>query len=201
MGLLNMIRYKRPHHPCWYTPMTLESIDDVVNRVAEQYLQKPETDLQEEYSALGTYNEERFEDIPVDVEFTPEDPYAGPEELFRAIDNGELKIYNGGSSPAGMTEEQNLKGRAVHDYFGHYKNQCGFSVRGEFEKWYNQKNDVPDETEDLLFSEVVGQVCLVHYLEGGFENDRFEQRSVLIDEDLKNEVVDFLTPIDGAQKP
>jgi len=171
--------------------MTPESEQELVNRVAEQYLEKPETDLTQEYQALGEYNEDRFNDIPLDVEFTEEDPYNDSSELFEAIDNGELKIYSGGSSPAGMTDKQNLKGRAVHDYFGHYQNQCDFSVEGEVTKWFNQKEDVPDIAEDLLFSEVVGQVCLVHYLEDGFSDARYEQRSVLIDEDLKNDVIDF----------
>ncbi|MDV6329086.1 hypothetical protein Q5L94_13635, partial [Idiomarina sp. Sol25] len=58
-------------------------------------------------------------------------------------------------------------------------------------KWYNQQHDVPDGTEDLLFSEVVGQVALVHYLEDGFEDSDYEPRAVLIDDDVQNAVIDY----------
>lgn len=170
----------------------IESEQDIIEQVGTQYLEKQEQDLSSEYGALGEYNENRFEDIPVDVEFTSEDPYKNAEEMFSDIEeNGRLKIFSGGSSPEGMTEEQNLKGRAVHDYFGHYQNQCDFSLEGEFTKWYNQKEEVPEESEALYFSEVVGQTALVHYVDGGFEDPDFEQRSVIIDESLRDEVVDY----------
>lgn len=172
--------------------MQFESETELINTVAENYLNSDEEDLSSEYSQLGTYNEDRFEDIPVPVHFTEDDPYADAEELFEGIEEDEeLYIFSGGSSPDGMTEEQNLKGRAVHDYFGHYMNHCDFSIEGEFTKWYNQKNDVPDGTEDLLFSEVVGQVALVHYLEDGFEDSDYEQRAVLIDDEVQNAVIDY----------
>ena len=172
--------------------MRFESEDDLINTVAENYLNSPEEDLTDEYEELGRYNEARFEDIPVPVHFTENDPYEDAEALFEGIEEDEeLYIFSGGSSPPGMTDEQNLKGRAVHDYFGHYQNQCDFSVEGEFTKWVNQKEDVPEGTEDLLFAEVVGQVALVHYLEGGFEDPDYEQRSVLIDEDIQDGVIDY----------
>jgi len=172
--------------------MQFESEKELVDTVAENYLNSPEEDLSSEYSQLGEYNEDRFEDIPIPVHFTEDDPYADAEELFEGIESDEeLYIFSGGSSPEGMSDEQNLKGRAVHDYFGHYMNECDFSIEGEFEKWYNQKDDVPEGTEDLLFSEVVGQVTLVHYLEGGFDDPDFEQRSVLIDDEIQDAVVDY----------
>lgn len=170
----------------------IQSEQDIIDQVGSQYLEKSEQDLSEEYEALGQYNEKRFEDIPVDVEFTEDDPYGSAEEMWADIDNNDrLKIFSGGSSPPGMTEEQNIKGRAVHDYFGHYKNQCDFSLEGEFTKWYDQKDHVPDEAEELYFSEVVGQTALVHYVDDGFSDPDFEQRSVIIDESLMDEVVDY----------
>lgn len=172
--------------------MRFESKEELINTVAENYLQSEEVDLSEEYGALGEYNETRFEDIPVEVVFTEDDPYKNAEELWADIEeNNQMYIFSGGSSPEGMTDKQNLKGRAVHDYFGHFKNQCDFSTEGEFTKWYNQKEDVPDKAEDLLFAEVVGQVSLVHYLDGGFEDPDFEQRSVLIGDEIKEGVIDY----------
>lgn len=173
--------------------MNFESEEEIIQVLGGEYLEAEEEDLTEEYEALGRYNERRFEDIPLDVEFTEEDPYNSAEELFEAIEDGELKIYSGGSSPEGMTDKQNLKGRAVHDYFGHYMNQCDFSLEGEFTKWYNQRHEVPEGTEALYFSEVVGQTALVHYLEDGFESPEFEQRSVTFDEELREGVIDYFT--------
>lgn len=171
---------------------TFETEQEIIETVGQAYLETAEEDLTEEYKALARYNENRFEDIPVNVEFVDEDPYKSAEELFEAIEErDELKIYSGGSSPEGMTDKQNLKGRAVHDYFGHYKNQCGFSLEGEFTKWFNQKSEVPEESEALYFSEVVGQTALVHYLDGGFEDPDFNQRSVILDEDIRDGVVDY----------
>ena len=172
--------------------MEFNNETEIVETVAENYLNSPEEDLTAEYEALGRYNERRFEDIPIPVIFTENDPYQDSEALFEGIESDEeLYIFSGGSSPEGMTDEQNLKGRAVHDYFGHYMNQCDFSIEGEFTKWFNQKSDVPEGTEDLLFSEVVGQVALVHYLDGGFESPDYEQRSVLIDDEIKDGVIDY----------
>lgn len=172
--------------------MNFNNESDIVEAVAENYLNRSEQDLTTEYELLGRYNEKRFEDIPVPVHFTEDDPYRDAQELFEGIESDEeLYVFSGGSSPEGMTDEQNLKGRAVHDYFGHYMNECDFSLEGEFTKWYNQKDEVPEGAEDLLFAEVVGQVCLVHYLDDGFEDDDFEQRSVVIDESLRDGVVDY----------
>jgi len=174
--------------------MEFQNESEIIQTVASQYLEKQEQDLTEEYEALGRYNEQRFEDIPIPVIFTEDDPYQDAQELFEGIeDDEELKIFSGGSSPEGMTDKQNLKGRAVHDYFGHYMNQCDFSLEGEFTKWYNQRDEVPEGSEDLYFSEVVGQTALVHYLDDGFEDDRFEQRSVVIDEEIQDAVIEYFT--------
>lgn len=174
--------------------MEFNSEQEIIDTVAKQYLEKPEKDLTAEYEALGRYNEARFEDIPIPVIFTEDDPYEDAESLFKGIEEDEeLYIFSEGSSPDGMTDKQNLKGRAVHDYFGHYKNRCDFSLEGEFTKWFNQKSEVPDMSEALYFSEVVGQTALVHYLEDGFEDSDFNQRSVIIDEDIRDGVVDYFT--------
>lgn len=172
--------------------MNFESETEIVDAVGSAYLETEEQDLSEKYEKLGEYNEKRFEDIPVDVHFTSDDPYGSAEEMWTDIEeNDQLYIFDGGSHPEGMTHEQNVKGRAVHDYFGHYMNQCDFSLEGEFQKWYNQRDEVPEGTEGLYFSEVVGQTALVHYLDDGFEDPDFEQRSVVLDEGLRDGVVDY----------
>jgi len=174
--------------------MNFESEQEIIETVGQAYLETEEEDLTSEYKALARYNENRFEDIPLDVDFTEEDPYKSAEELFEAIsERDELKVYSGGSSPEGMTDMQNLKGRAVHDYFGHFMNKCDFSLEGEFTKWYNQRHEVPEESEALYFSEVVGQTALVHYLDDGFEHEDYEQRSVVLDEEIRGGVIEYFT--------
>lgn len=174
--------------------MEYNNQSDVIDALAENYLEKPEQDLEQEYELLGEYNRQRFEEIPVDVYFNESDPYSCAEEMFDDIENNErLVIFSGGSHPEHLTEEENLKGRAVHDYFGHYGNRVDFSFEGEYKKWEAQRSDVPDGCESVLFAEVVGQTALVHYLEDSFEDDRFEQRSVVIDEELQNAVVEYMS--------
>lgn len=172
-----------------------DTIDDVINELGSAYVQA-DPGLEENrdpYRDLAAYNRRRFEDMPVDVHFTADDPYLSHEEMVRDVEeNGRLKIFSEGSHPVHMTKEENMKGRAVHDYFGHYMNDCDFSFSGEFEKWYNQREEVPESTEDVLFSEVVGQTALVHYLEDGFESPEFEQKNYVFDPELQDAVTAFM---------
>ena len=174
--------------------MRFDTHDELIDAVAQNYLNQEEQDLTDEYRALGQYNEQRFEDIPVDVEFTSDDPYKNAAELFQDIEeNDRLEIFDGGTHPDGMTHEQNIKGRAVHDYFGHYMNRVDFSLEGEFQKYDAQRHDVPDQCEDLLFAEVVGQTALVHHLDDGFADPEFRQRNVLISDELQDAAETYLS--------
>ena len=176
--------------------LEFDSIDDVIHELGTAYVQAepgPESN-RAAYRDLAQYNLQRFEDIPVDVHFTADDPYPNHEEMVRDIEeNNQLYIFSEGTHPVHMNREENIKGRAVHDYFGHYMNDCDFSFEGEFEKWYNQREHVPDSAEDILFSEVVGQTALVHHLEDGFEDDNFEQKNYTFDPELQSAVLDYMT--------
>ena len=121
----------------------------------------------------------------IQVMFTSDDPYSSYEEMVADIDeNGVFRVFNGGSHPeylgTSKTEsmENNLMGRAVHDYWGHYGNECDFSFWGEFEKWHHQKKFYPEVCHPYLFTEVVGQTALCHHLPGGFGDPLFVQKPV-----------------------
>jgi hypothetical protein len=88
-----------------------------------------------------------------------------------------LRVFNGGSDPKFMSKEQNVKGRAVHDYWGHLSADCNFSMRGELQKWHHVKDHYPKEAHSLLFTEIVGQRGAVSYYDG-FGDERFVQKAV-----------------------
>lgn len=135
-------------------------------------------DVTDLYSTIGEYHEVFFDAIPIPVTFTEDDPYQSYEEMRnRVFQEGELFVYSGGSHPPGMTKEQNLKGRAVHDWFGHLQYDVDFSFEGEFLKWWNTKAKYPRDVQNLLFTEIVLQRCAVSYLPDGFSDERFEQHA------------------------
>ena len=139
----------------------------------EMAQQQDTTDL---YRELGERHAELYDEIPVPVHWTDDDPYNSYEEMrSRVFREGELWVYQGGSHPDGMTHEQNVKGRAVHDWFGHLQHDVGFSFEGEFLKWYNTKALYPKDTHQLLFTEIVCQRAAISYLEDGFADPQFEQ--------------------------
>lgn len=177
-----------------------DSIDDIIYTLGTAYVEADPglEENQDAYRDLAEYNRRRFDDIPVDVHFTPDDPYPSHAEMVKDIEeNDRLSIFSEGSHPVHMTREENIKGRAVHDYFGHYMNDCDFSFEGEFEKWYNQREEVPESTVDVLFSEVVGQTALVHHLEGGFEDPEFEQKNYVFDSELQEAATEFMSGVIG----
>ena len=157
---------------------------DVEQRIGRAYVETAAFDGEDSeetaalYEKIARRHEILYEQIPVPVIWTHDDPYSSADELRRRVEaDGELLVYAGGSQPTHMTLEQNVKGRAVHDYFGHVRFEADFSVEGEFQKWWNAKEFYPPETQRLLFTEIVGQRCAAGYLDDGFASPRFEQRS------------------------
>lgn len=134
-------------------------------------------------SLLVKMNDYLFDAIEahgVEVIFTEEDPYGSFGAMVSDIEiNNRLLVFSGGTHPDHMSREDNIKNRAVHDYWGHYKNDCDFTFWGEFTKWHNMKKWYPEVCHRLTLQEVVGQTGLAWYLEGGFSNPDFTQKSFL----------------------
>lgn len=125
----------------------------------------------------------------IDVQYTTDDPYSGHEEMFDDIAaNDRIKIFSGGTHPWYMgsmeksAKQNNIENRAIHDYFGHYKNNVGFNFWGEFQKWHHMRKHYSRQANRALFNEVAGQTGLVNYLEGGFDNDDYTQKAFLAPE-------------------
>lgn len=138
-------------------------------------IQQNDTDVKEAYRQLAKRNKELFEQIPVPVEFVSHDPYNNYYHMAKAVANTQkLQIFDGGSTPKYLSKDENLMGRAVHDWYGHLTHDCDFSPKGEFTKWYHMTDMYPDRVTQILFAEVVGQVSVVHY--DGWEN--LEQRCI-----------------------
>jgi len=128
------------------------------------------------YDMLGMRHRELYEEIPVEVFPTEDDPYDSYEDMRnRVFDEGVLYVFDGGSHPEGMTHNENVMGRAVHDWFGHLKHDVDFSFEGEFMKWYHMREQYPLILHHLLFTEVVVQRAAVSWLPDGFSDPNYEQ--------------------------
>lgn len=127
---------------------------------------------------VARINDRLYERIPVPVRWTENDPYGSFEEMQRRVKEEEVfYVFSGGTHPPHLTREENIRGRAVHDWFGHLDAGVDFSLEGEYKKWKHVRSHYPPETWNFLFAEVVGQLCAAIYLPEGFESDRFTQRT------------------------
>lgn len=157
---------------------------EVEYAIGRDYVEIPSFDgedspmVEEYYSRIARRHTRLYEQIPIPVIWTHDDPYGSVEEMFEHIDSkAEMLVFAGGSSPKYMKQDHNVMGRAVHDYFGHYYHQLDFSFKGEFLKWYQTKHMYPPETHRILFTEIVAQRAAAGFLEDGFESPQFRQRA------------------------
>lgn len=141
--------------------------------VSGEYRQTPDTTRQFVFHELAHVNNQLFDSIPVTVNFVSDDPYDDFADMKEWVNRTDmLRIFSGGDTPQYLTNQENLIGRAVHDWFGHLSHDCDFSPEGEFTKWFNMVDFYPKHVTQLLFGEVVAQVAAVHHV-GGFD---YEQR-------------------------
>lgn len=155
----------------------------VPERIGREYVESEELPcenspfVREAYRKIAAINEVRYDAIPVPVIWQEDDPYSSFEDMKERVEKeGVFRVFSGGTHPDTLTREENIKGRAVHDWYGHLDADCDFSFAGEFQKWRHVRDAYPRECWGVLFAEVVGQVSAAYYLDGGFSNDRFTQR-------------------------
>jgi len=143
---------------------------DVTKEVGSWYDHAPEKEryAPDAYDVISRINNVMYDRIPIEVIWTDDDPYGSYTNMRRRVrDEKVLYVYEGGSNPIYMSHEDNIKGRAVHDYFGHLDADCNFSMRGEWEKYNHVKDRYPAWVRPLLFTEIVGQRAMISY-NGGF---------------------------------
>ena len=141
--------------------------------VAKAYLARPDFDQKAvpSWKALIAHVEHMFEQLQarVRVEFVGSDPYSDYDALAKDIrENRRMKIFTGNSDHAVFSDRQNWKFRAVHDYMAHFAGGHKFSLRGEISAYNRHVKTVPPAARPALFTEVVGQVCTFHFLDGKF---------------------------------
>lgn len=146
------------------------------------------------YRTMAHINEHLFSAIPVPVEFTKEDPYADYTDMKESVEKtGVFKVFAGGSGTKYLSHEENCKGRAVHDWYGHLEADCNFTFEGECRKWFHVckvKGYYPKECHRVMLAEVVGQVAACHYLPDGFGDTRFRQRPIEAPQEWKDMVLE-----------
>jgi len=147
--------------------------------VENQTCHRRKRDIRSKYQTIAAVVTELFDQIPVPVVFQENDPYDDYQHMAETVGKEQqLRVYSGHADHPVMSDETNLKFRAVHDWFGHLKYDVDFTTVGEYHKWLNMCADFPQDTHGVLFAEVVGQLGAIKYLDDGFESHRYEQKAV-----------------------
>lgn len=157
----------------------MNEIKTVYHQIGKEYVEGnfkvDKAFLQRAYDEIKRINNEIFERIPFKVIFTDDDTYASAKEMReRVIKEGVIYIYKGGEPNEYLTQEENWKGRAVHDVWAHLVCGCPFNFQGELNAYYEQRKYYPEWTWRVLFAEIPAQTSAFYYSDG-FD---FEQRAI-----------------------
>ena len=127
------------------------------------------------YRKIVEINNELFEKIPYQVKFVSGEPYKNAREMReRVISENVIYISTDGEPNKFMTQEENLKGRAIHDVFAHMVCGCPFTFKGEYNAYLEQRKHYPIWTWGVLFAEIPMQTAS-YYVENNFD---YEQRAI-----------------------
>lgn len=132
--------------------------------VADAYEAAPlyQKSAEPSYRALAASIEKIFKQIlsKVDVQFVPGQPYADDKEMSEKVKKtGILYISTDYNEHPFFNAEQNLKFRAVHDWFSHIATGAEFSQRGELKAYNAQAKVTTKAALPALFTEVIGQAA------------------------------------------
>jgi hypothetical protein len=152
--------------------------DPAIGRtIGRAYLSTPERItpvVRDAYAAFARQVDQQFGQLTRDVRvtFTDDDPYADASELFRDIRRGSFAVWRtqGDQSHPLLTNEQNNRFRAVHDYFGHFKSGRGFDRHGEEAAWVCHSLMFAGEASRALTTETRGQSSAFVWVNGGGDN-------------------------------
>src|SRR5574343_605156 len=86
------------------------------------------------------------------------DPYVTAAHMFEDIRTRRLCVSTLHNEHPLFTPEENLKSRAVHDWY-HYKALADFSLEGEYETYLWQCEACAPESRPALYTEVVLQAA------------------------------------------
>ena len=138
-------------------------------------IEEETTEVESIYRDIVEVTNELFAKIPWKIVFTVEDTYSSCKEMIERVEKeGILYIYSGGCEHPYYLPEENMKGRAVHDYF-HILGAHPFSFLGEYNAYQAQKLFYPKHTWSVLFAEIPAQTA-AYYVNG--KNHNFQQRAI-----------------------
>jgi hypothetical protein len=162
----------------------------VANAYQSGYNVASDKEVRNAYQALNDVNKRLYVYIPVPVEPQSQDPYEDYRDMAHTVSQEQkLRIFDGGEPTQCQSYQDTIKGRAVHDWFGHLQYDVDFSIEGEVMKWHNMTDMYSDNVTQLLFTEIVGQVCVVHDTHG-FD---YEQKPIILPPDYIKEVCEYYT--------
>ena len=159
------------NYSAYLEKLSLANYDEYARIVADAYDDAPEYDesMIPSYRALFEHAVNKL--YPqilgsgVDVQFVDEDPYVSRDEMAEDVRvNKRLRISSLFNEHPGMdhgviTKEDNLKFRAVHDWYTHIVCNQDFGLRGELKAYNTHAKLAPPAALPALFTEVVGQAC------------------------------------------
>lgn len=131
--------------------------------VAEAYKRAPDFDpaALPSYRALAASIDNSLRKVrsKVDVRFVAGQPYRLDDKHMASEvkRTGILYISTDFNEHPVFTPEENIKLRAIHDWFAHIGPSTGFSQRGELKAYNAQVKMIPRAAIPALFTEVVGQ--------------------------------------------
>lgn len=142
----------------------LKDFGEYSKLVSKAYQDAPEMDAKAvpSWKALIAHIETLYKRLTgvVKVEFVDGDPYPNAEEMTRQVKKTKvLKIWKGGTGHPIWTVDQNLKFRAVHDYYSHIVSRQPFGTKGEIRAYNTHIKMAPPAAVPALFTEIVGQAC------------------------------------------
>lgn len=147
------------------------------SRIADFYDELPVDDpaAHEAYDQLAIEIDEQYtfltEELGVQVEFVDDDPYKNSFEMMDDVENNNrLRVLRTSSTEPHpyLTNEQNDKFRAVHDYFGHAATGRGFAQDGEEAAWISHSLMFGDKARSALTTETRGQNSWYNTRQQGF---------------------------------
>ena len=146
--------------------LVLVNYDEYAKLVADAYEAAPEYDekILPSYKVLIDHAVNKL--YPqilgkgIDIQFVENDPYTDRDQMANDVkSNGVLKISKLFNNHPVFTAEENLKFRAVHDYYTHIVCNQDFGLKGELKAYNTHARLAPPAALPALFTEVVGQAC------------------------------------------
>lgn len=107
--------------------------------------------------------------LGLDVEVTPGDPYATPEEMRADLHRGRMKVLSTRSTGGHpfLSDDENDAFRAVHDVFGHAATGRGFDRHGEEAAWLHHSQMYSPHARPAMTTETRGQNSAFIFSLGG----------------------------------